>query len=467
MIDDNNIQGVYFIGIGGIGMSALALYCIKKGFIVAGYDRSQSNITKTLEKAGCEIIYNDNEFDIPELFRDNKYSEKVLIIITPAISEGNRILTYFKSEGYTVRKRSEVLGDISALTDTIAVAGTHGKTTVSTMTAHLLKQSDIDCSAFLGGISKNYNTNYITGHSRYTVIEADEYDRSFLQLFPLIAVVTAVDADHLDIYGDHDTMIDAYNEFLDKIPKGGTLICNYHIRQRIIRPAGVRFFTYGDNEKADYRYFNIEKKENIYHFNIRTPDSELRNIRYSFPGIVNIENLTAATAVALQCGAGEDEIKEAISSFLGVRRRFDIRINIPGLAYVDDYAHHPEEIRACISSLREYFRGRRITAIFQPHLFSRTRDHAEGFAKILDELDEVILLPVYPAREEPLPGVSSEMIFKKMKLANKRLISLEEIPAAIDVDELDVLVTIGAGDIDKTVEPIETKIIREVGKWRG
>lgn len=459
MINFRNIEGICFVGIGGIGMSALALYFAKGGYIISGYDRAESRITGNLTEHGCSITYNDDPSELPDIFMDKGFRNNILVVYTPAIPPESRILNWFRNNEYKIYKRSEVLGAISEKTDTLAIAGTHGKTTVSTMTAHLLKQSHVDCSAFLGGISKNYNSNLLTGEGSFTVMEADEFDRSFLRLTPMIAVITAVDADHLEIYGDHKTMIAAYNEFCTKIKVGGTLIINYRIRASIICPDKVKCFTYGEATEADFRYFDIEHREDYYSFNIKTPSGIMKDLHFPFPGIINIENLTAAIAVALQCGVTEDEIRKAIVIFQGVRRRFDIRVNRPGLVYIDDYAHHPEEIRACIDSVREYFQGRKITGIFQPHLFTRTRDHAEGFAKILDRLDDAIILPVYPAREKPIPGISSEIIIEKMKLKNKRLLSMEDIPGKLDKDSLDVLVTIGAGDIDKLVEPIE--------KWLG
>ena len=329
------------------------------------------------------------------------------------------------------------------------------------MIAHLLKQSDIDCSAFLGGISKNYDSNLLVGDSRYTIIEADEFDRSFHWLNPLMAVVTSLDADHLDIYGSRQTMVEAYNIFCGKIRQGGNLVVNSTIRKDILVPAGVTCYTYGSDPDSDFHAFDIENHKDYYSFSIRTPDKIIVDLHFTYPGIINIENITAASAIALMCGVTEQELRRGILLFQGVRRRFDIRINIPGLAFIDDYAHHPEEINACIRSVREFFRGRRITGIFQPHLFSRTRDHADGFARILDELDEVILLPVYPARELPIEGVSSELIFNKMKLKNKRLLEKKDIPGKIDLHNIDVLVTIGAGDIDTLVGPIEEMLKRE------
>ncbi len=461
MIDFKKIEGIYFVGIGGIGMSAIARYFTRGGFIVGGYDRSESRITISLTESGCSITYNDDVNSLPDLFRNAADKNRVLVVYTPAIPAENRIMSFFRQEGYIIHKRSEILGEISSNTNTLAISGTHGKTTVSTMTAHLLKQSHVDCTAFLGGISKNYDSNLLTGEGSYTVIEADEFDRSFHRLTPSIAVVTSLDADHLDIYGDQKTMIEAYNIFCSKIKKGGKLVVNTRIRKEIIVPDGVTCYTYGFEKGSDYHAFNIEHKDDYYSFSIKTPLTTIDNIHFPFPGIINIENLTAAVAVAMMCGVEEQEIRKAAMLFRGVKRRFDIRINLPGITYVDDYAHHPEEIKAFIKSIKEYFGGRKLTGIFQPHLYTRTRDHAEGFAAILDELDEVILLPVYPAREKPIEGVASEMILERMHSSCKRLMRKEEVVEALDIKKLDVLLTIGAGDIDALVIPIEDKIRRE------
>jgi UDP-N-acetylmuramate--alanine ligase len=461
MIEFKNIEGIYFVGIGGIGMSALALYFAKGGYTIGGYDRTESKITFSLIECGCTVSYEDNVNILPDLFSNISNKDKVIIVYTPAIPARNRILSYFRKSKYRLYKRSEVLGEISANTDTLAVAGTHGKTTVSTMIAHLLKQSHVDCSAFLGGISKNYNSNLLLGESRYTVMEADEFDRSFHKLTPLMAVVTSLDADHLDIYGDQRTMIGAYNEFCNKIRPGGKLVVNSRIKNDIVVPNGVTCFTYGLDSNADFRAFNIELSKDYYRFNIKTDTTVIDDLHFAFPGIINIENFTAAIAIAMMCGVTAQEIRKAVILFQGVRRRFDIMINWPDLAYVDDYAHHPEEIKACITSVKEYFSGRKITGIFQPHLFSRTRDHADGFAAVLDELDEVILLPIYPAREKPIKGVTSELIFNKMKSGKRRLLKKEDIPGKLDVRNLDVLLTIGAGDIDTLVIPIVEKLKAE------
>ncbi|NLN31106.1 MAG: UDP-N-acetylmuramate--L-alanine ligase [Bacteroidales bacterium] len=458
MNDLNNIKAVYFVGIGGIGMSALALWFRHRGYAVAGYDRTESSITASLEAKGCEIVFEDDPSTLPGLFREKNSGNGILVVRTPAVPAESRLLGYFREKGYRIKKRAEVLGSISRTTDTIAVAGTHGKTTTSVMTAHILKQSRVGCSAFLGGISRNYDTNLLLGQSRFTVMEADEYDRSFHQLDPLMAVITSLDADHLDIYGDLETMTEAYDIFCKRIRPGGILLLNHMIRDRIKKPAGLSVCTYGNEAGADYRNFNIVPREDYYLFSLSTPEGVIEDLRFHFPGRINIENMTAAIAIALKCGVSEAEIRSSVPLFRGVKRRFDIRINMPGLTYIDDYAHHPGEIKACIRSLRDYFRGRKITGIFQPHLFSRTRDHAHEFAEIVDELDEAILLPIYPAREKPLEGVSSELIFNMMKLKNKKLIRPENVLAMLDPDRLDVLVTIGAGDIDRLVDPIEKKL---------
>jgi UDP-N-acetylmuramate--alanine ligase len=458
MTEFDNIKGFYFVGIGGIGMSALALYFRKQGSPVAGYDRASGSVTGNLSNEGCDISFSDDTDTIPGFFKEPGNRDRIIVVYTPAIPADSRILAYFRSNGYQVYKRSEILGKISLETEAIAVAGTHGKTTISTMSAHILRQSHIGCSAFLGGISKNYNSNLLTGNSRYTVMEADEYDRSFLRLSPVIAIVSALDPDHLEIYGDHENMIAAYNAFCAKIRKGGILIYNNRLKGKVIHPDGVNCLTYGTEPGSDYQCFGIKHNPACYSFNLRTPETVLNELHFPFPGIINIENLTAAIAVALNCGVTENEIRSAAESFTGVRRRFDIRVNMPGLTYIDDYAHHPEEIRAFITSVKEYFGERKITGIFQPHLFSRTRDHAEGFAAILDRLDEVILLPIYPARESPIAGVSSEMIFGKMHLEKKSMMELNDVVANIDVKDIDVLVTIGAGDIDKLADPLEKKL---------
>ena len=461
MIEINNIEGVYFVGIGGIGMSALAEYCLLKGLVVGGYDRTNSVVTKRLEKMGAAITYTDELSAIPSQFKEN--NGKRMVVYTPAIPGESAILSFFKGKGFPLYKRSEILEVLSASYETVAIAGTHGKTTVSTMTSHILKSSGVDCSAFLGGISKNYGSNLIMGKSSVAVVEADEFDRSFHRLSPSHAAITAVDADHLDVYGTVENMREGYSIFCEKIRGGGTLIINSEVLGKIRIPSWVRCYTYGMDEGANYRCSNIRFEKGVYFMDLSTPNGLLRDVEFDFPGYTNLSNFTAAAALALCCGATVEGIRLAGRTFMGVRRRFDIRVNRPGLTYMDDYAHHPKEIKACIASLLGYFGERKITGVFQPHLFSRTKDHAAGFAEALDQLDEVILLPIYPAREKPIEGVTSELILEKMKMPNKRLLKKEELVDYLEPSRLDVLVTIGAGDIDALVAPIEEKL----KNWKG
>lgn len=435
-------------------MSALARYFRAAGYTVAGYDRTESPLTASLKQEGCDVVYSDAMSALPAPFNNPSLKNSILVIYTPAIPAESVLLNFFKNNGYTIKKRSQVLGMISNESDTIAIAGTHGKTTVSTMTAHLLTCSHVGCSAFLGGISKNYNTNLLIGRSRYAVMEADEFDRSFHQLSPVTAVITAMDPDHLDIYGTEEAMVEAYNIFCGKIRKGGTLIVNEKIASEIKKPDGVSFFTYGFDEESSFRAINIERGDGFYKFNIKTPSGEISNIRLLMPGMVNILNATAASAAALIAGAEPEEIVRALFLYKGVQRRFDVQLSLPQVVYIDDYAHHPEEINSLISAVRDFYPGRRVTGIFQPHLYSRTRDFAEGFAVALDRLDEIILLTLYPAREKPIPGVSSEMIASLMKNKNVRVLTKEELlPAAESLAE-GVILTIGAGDIDRFAEPL-------------
>lgn len=461
MNDLGNIEGIYFLGIGGIGMSALARYFNAGGFEIAGYDRAESPLINNLHDEGCIITYEDNISALPKLFSDLSHRDKVLIVYTPAIPKESVLLNYFINNGYNIQKRAGVLGMISRESETVAVAGTHGKTTVSTMAAHLLTSSHVGCSAFLGGISRNYNTNLLIGNSRYAVMEADEFDRSFHQLSPCIAVVTAVDPDHLDIYGTAKAMLEAYQIFCNKIRNGGTLILNEKISDALNAPAGVKLYTYGFGEKASFRAENIIKGEGFYKFDITTPSCVIKGIRLLLPGMVNILNATAAAAAAFIAGATPDEISQALFLYKGVQRRFDMRVALPGITYIDDYAHHPEEINALISAVRDFYPGRRITGIFQPHLYTRTRDFAEGFATALDRLDEVFLLTLYPAREKPIEGVSSDMIASLMKNRNVKVVTKEELLNEVETVKEGILLTIGAGDIDRFIEPVTQLLKRK------
>lgn len=464
MKEFDNIEGIFFLGIGGIGMSALARYFLAGRFTVCGYDRSRTPLTAALEEEGCNITYDDKLETLPALFDEPVERDKVMVVYTPAIPKESILLNFFTDRGYAIYKRSEILGFISGGTDTVAVAGTHGKTTVSTMAAHLLTASKVGCSAFLGGISRNYNTNLLLGTGRITVMEADEFDRSFLTLSPLTAVVTAIDPDHLDIYGTPEAMVGAYSEFCHKVRSGGTLIIEENIISSLNLPADVTVFTYGFGENASFRAENIEKGDGFYRFDIKTPGERISNIKLLLPGQVNILNATAAAAAATVSGVTPDEIRNGLLLYQGVQRRFDVRFVSEDLVYIDDYAHHPGEINALISAVRDFWPGRSITGIFQPHLYTRTRDFAEGFAEALDRLDEVILLTLYPAREKPIEGVSADMISSLMKNRNVKVVTREQLPAAAEKAAKGkgprVLLTIGAGDIDRFVEPI-TRMLKE------
>jgi len=435
-------------------MSALARYFLSQGYIVCGYDRTESPLTDTLVEEGCSITYEDSIDSLPVLFSEPSENDRVLIVYTPAIPKESILLNFFMNSGYTIYKRAEILGVISRDTDAIAVAGTHGKTTVSTMTAHILSSSPVDCSAFLGGISKNYDTNLLLSESRYTVMEADEFDRSFLHLSPFISVVTAIDPDHLDIYGTAESMVEAYGEFCHRVRPGGTLILNENIASSLSLPGDATIYTYGTGAKASFRAESIRKEEGSYTFDIITPGEPVRDIRIHLPGMVNILNATAASAAAWCAGVSPEIIRSAIGSYQGVRRRFDVRYSGKEIIYIDDYAHHPQEINALVSAVRDFWPGWHVTGIFQPHLYTRTRDFAEGFADALDKLDEILLLTLYPAREKPIPGVSSDMIAAMMKNRNVKVVTREELlPALKDVNK-GLLLTIGAGDIDRFIEPI-------------
>ncbi len=455
-----NIEGIYFLGIGGIGMSALARYFLSMGYVVSGYDRTSTALTERLEEEGCSIVYEDDTDALPELFADPTERNSVLVVFTPAIPKESLILKYFTDNDYSLYKRSEILGLISDETDAIAVAGTHGKTTVSTMIAHILTSSDIKCSAFLGGISKNYDTNLLLAESRFTVMEADEFDRSFLHLSPLISVVTAIDPDHLDIYGTAEAMVSAYSEFCHRTREGGTLILNEVIIGSLSLPSDVTVYSYGTGEHASLRAASIAREEGFYRFDLITPGEPVNDIILPLPGMVNILNATAAAAAAWCAGADGDSIRGALHTYRGVSRRFDVRYAGKEITYVDDYAHHPQEINALVSAVRDFWPGRHITGIFQPHLYTRTRDFADGFAKALDGLDEVLLLPLYPAREKPIEGVSSEMIAGLMKNSNVKVVKREELLPALAGVKKGLLLTIGAGDIDRFIEPI-TKMLNE------
>jgi len=455
---------IYFIGIGGIGMSALARYFHSKGAKVSGYDKTPSSLTKELEQAGMSIHYEERVDLVPK--------DAELVVYTPAVPKEHKELVYYQQNGYKVVKRSDVLQIVTESSFNICIAGTHGKTTITTMVAHLLRHTGYGCNAFLGGISVNYGTNFwpqaVAGSSErnVSVVEADEYDRSFLKLSPDIAIITAMDPDHLDIYGTAEAMEQAFIDFSGRIKKGGLLISKFGLkRTRDLK--GARHLTYSvQNNNADAHAENIKMMNGSYEFDVVINDKRIENVRLNIGGMHNVENAVAAITVASSLNIDEEKIKAAVADFKGVKRRFEYILppSPPGEGqglrpvFIDDYAHHPEELRALISGAKSLFSDKKCTVIFQPHLYTRTRDLADGFAEVLDMADEVILLPIYPARELPIAGVSSEMILDKMKSKNKRVLNKEELTDWIKKDfnkTGKVLVTAGAGDIDLLIEPIK------------
>lgn len=440
-------RNIYFIGIGGIGMSAIARYWKFKGLNVSGYDKTPSDLTAQLQAEGIDVHYDDNTDYVP------KDVENTLVVYTPAIPADMSELKYVQKHGYSVLKRSRVLGEIAKGQACLAVAGTHGKTTTSTLTAHIFKDSGEGCSAFLGGISKNYGTNLLTSHNPVVVAEADEFDRSFLQLFPKIAVITAMDADHLDIYGDLDTYQQAFRDFAAQV--SDTLIIKKGLPvSEADTKAKILTYSYNDPE-ADFHAENAHP-DNLGYFiyDLRYPGGVIHDVKVGVPGWVNAENSIAAAAICLSYGLAPEKVKHGIGNFQGVLRRLDIHLNTEKLSYIDDYAHHPKELSSAISSMRDIFPGRKLTAIFQPHLYTRTRDFAADFAEALSKVDKLILLDIYPAREEPIPGVTSEIIFDKVTAPEKVLIRKEELMDYLEKEPLDVLVTFGAGNVDRFIEPI-------------
>ena len=446
-------SNIYFIGIGGIGMSAIARYYNTKGFKVSGYDKTPSELTHALEAEGMEIHYEDNTDFVP------KNVEETLVVYTPAIPHDMGELVYVQQNGYRVVKRSRMLGEISEGQRCLAVAGTHGKTTTSTLLAHIFQHSGEGCSAFLGGISKNYDTNLLVSENDVIVAEADEFDRSFLQLHPEIAVITSMDADHLDIYGDSAHINEAFKAFASQV--SGTVITKYGLDINASdTQAKVLRYSY-DDPRADFHASEIIVDEcGYFTFTLNTPDGKIEGCKVGIPGWINVENGIAAAAIALTYGIEPEKIKAALEAFQGVRRRFDIHLNTPECSYIDDYAHHPKEIAAAISSMRNIFPGRKLTAVFQPHLYTRTRDFADEFAESLSMVDKLILLDIYPAREEPIPGVSSEIIFRNVTAPQKVLIRKEELMDYLAGEQIELLVTFGAGNIDRYISPI-TQMLKE------
>lgn len=453
-IDD--IRNVYFLGAGGIGMSALERYFLACGKAVAGYDRTETPLTRALSAEGAQLHYEDNPELIPAGFRD---AASTLVVLTPAIPADHKEWEWFRQRGFVIKKRAEVLGLLTRSMKGLCVAGTHGKTTTTAMTAHLLHQSHVGCNAFLGGITKNYGTNYLfSKESPYVVIEADEYDRSFHHLRPFASVITSTDADHLDIYGTEEAYIEAFRHYSTLIQPGGALIVHTGLKLKPEPGEDVRLYSYGRAD-GDFHAESLRIGGGRIVFDLVSPIENVSDVELGVPVSVNIENGIAAMALAQLAGARADELRAAMATFGGVDRRFDFKIKSDDLVFLSDYAHHPEEIRQSILSVREVFAGRRLTAIFQPHLFTRTRDFYREFADSLSLLDEVILVDIYPAREKPIPGVTSQLIYDNLRPDMKRrLVQKEELPAIVQNERFDVLIVLGAGDVDDYV-PELTQIL--------
>jgi UDP-N-acetylmuramate--alanine ligase len=450
MID--KYQHVYLLGIGGIGMSALARWFNANGFRVGGYDLTRSALTIELESEGIEIHYNDLGENIPEAFK----TEQTLVIVTPAVPKNHAELNYFINNGYDVKKRAEVLGMLTRSYFTIAISGTHGKTTTSSMVAHILKESGKNIFAFIGGITKNYNSNLLLGDSsldnQIMVVEADEYDRSFLKLYPNMAIVTTMDADHLDIYGSKEYVEESFNEFVSQVAHDGFIACKSGVA--IKNPAkGQKVLYFGDSE-GDIQAVNIQVKNGAFEFDI-SGVVEIQNFRLQLPGRHNIMNALAAYAIARELGVSDQAYKNALASYTGVKRRFEMVYANEDITYIDDYAHHPTEIEATLLAAKELYPGKKISLVFQPHLYSRTRDFIEEFAQSLSLADQVILLPIYPAREKPIEGISSDVVLEKVTSDQKILSSKENLMDVVKTLKTDILITMGAGDIDRLVEPIK------------
>lgn len=427
-------------------MSGLARYFHHLGCVVCGYDKTSTDLTNDLHNEGIQVIFDDRIDWIPYSFQTPDAS--TLIIYTPAIPKDSAILNFFKDNGFGLYKRSQVLGIISQGMFTVAVAGTHGKTTTSTMVAHILKDSGNDCSAFLGGLSSNYNSNVLYGKNNVVVVEADEYDRSFLTLHPDVAIITSMDADHLDIYGDHSHLTESFKLFASQIKPGGTLIHKKGL------PLDVGF-TYAVEGEADATASNIKIENGDFYFDFKNSNTSIPDIRMGIAGTHNVENAVAAIEACLILKIDADAIKSALASFRGVHRRFEYIIKNENQIFIDDYAHHPEELKAAIKSVKKLYPNKKLTTIFQPHLFTRTRDFADGFAEALDLSDELIILDIYPARELPIEGVNAEMILQRMKLGNKRLSNKQTVVNEIKGEKPELLLTVGAGDIDTLVQPLK------------
>lgn len=452
-----NIKSVYFIGAGGIGMSALVRYFLSKGKIVAGYDRTSSELTEQLNSEGANIHYEDSTKLIPDSCLNQ---ENTLVVLTPAVPQNHTELSFFREKGFEIQKRAQVLGTITRSSKGLCVAGTHGKTTTSSMAAHLLYQSPIGCTAFLGGISKNYHTNLLLSpKSHYTVIEADEYDRSFHWLSPYMSVITSSDPDHLDIYGTEEAYLESFEKYTTLIQPEGCLIIRKGVSLHPKVQDGVKIYTYS-KEEGDFHAENIKIGNGEIFFDFVAPDIRIDHIQLGVPVSINIENGIAAMALAHLNGVSPEEIRKGMKDFKGVDRRFDFKIKNKDLVFLSDYAHHPSEVKQSISSLRELYEDKKLTVVFQPHLYTRTKDFYKEFADSLSLADEVILLDIYPAREEPMAGVNSELIYNNLRAnTQKMLCTKDELIKVLSDKKLEVLLTLGAGDIENYVPEI-TKMLK-------
>ncbi|MCQ2960416.1 MAG: UDP-N-acetylmuramate--L-alanine ligase [Bacteroidales bacterium] len=448
----------YFLGIGGIGMSALARYFNLQGATVFGYDRTSSDLTQALQTEGIAVHYEDSVSEIPDVVKTAK--DETIVVITPAIPKDNAEYNYLKDNGFTILKRAQVLGHICENKKTVAIAGTHGKTSTTTFTSYLLNKSSKGCNAFLGGISKNFNSNFVyDGKSELIAVEADEFDRSFHNLYPSTAVITAMDADHLDIYGTHEAVIESFYQFVRQIKQNGVLIhklgLNFDPIKADIEKHNVTVYTYSlQDDSADFYMKSVEIKNNAFELVLHTPFGDISDLHFCLPGKTNVENLVAASAASLLNGLTASELQTEVAAMQGVVRRFDVHVANDNVIYIDDYAHHPAELKACIESIREMYAGKKLTGIFQPHLYTRTRDFASDFAKSLSLLDELILLDIYPARELPIPGVTSKIIFDEVTCKEKEMCSKENLLNVLTTKNFEVLITVGAGNIDRLVQPI-------------
>lgn len=445
-------SSLYFIGAGGIGMSALVRYFLAKGYRVAGYDRTSSPLTEALQSEGLEIVYDESVDLIPDYCRDPKTT---LVVYTPAIPATHAGLLYFREHGFKVVKRAELLGLITQSSKGLCFSGTHGKTTTSSMAAHIFHESPIGCNAFLGGILRNYNSNLIlSDHSPFTVIEADEYDRSFHWLHPYMAVVTATDPDHLDIYGTEEAYLESFAHFTSLIQPGGCLVIKKGIKLVPRVQEGVKVYTYSARDGGDFHADNIRVGNGTILFDFVAPDGVVADVELGVPVDINIENAVAAMAIARLNGVADDDMRRAMASFKGAKRRFEFWVKRDDRVMIDDYAHHPDELKASIRSVRALYPGHKLTVIFQPHLYSRTRDFAPQFAEALSMADQVILLDIYPARELPIPGVTSQLIFDRITCRDKELCLREKLLERIKECNFDILLTMGAGDIDRLLPEI-------------